>query len=84
MHCLLKMPIATDYGSRQRDERKQDAGDMILFTLNPGPHYKISHSDMFRLAAYWRLVCSDLTGNVSKISAPQQAAALPVEQCSSM
>jgi hypothetical protein len=51
VHCLLKMPIAADYGHRQRDdvELKQEAGDMILFVLNPGPHYRISHSEIWKV-----------------------------------
>jgi hypothetical protein len=51
VHCLLKIPVAADYGRRQRDdvELKQDGGDMILFTLNPGPHHKISHSDIWKV-----------------------------------
>ena len=51
VHCLLKIPMAADYGHRQRDdvELKQDAGDMILFTLNPGPHHKISHSEIWKV-----------------------------------
>jgi len=38
VYCLLKIPIAADFGHRQRGdvELKQDAGDMILFTLKPG------------------------------------------------
>jgi hypothetical protein len=51
MHCLLKMPIAADSGHHHRDdvELKQDAGDMILFARNPGPHYKISHSEIWKV-----------------------------------
>ena len=51
MHCLLKIPVAADFGHRQRDEveLRQDAGDMVLFTLNPGPHGKISHSEIWEV-----------------------------------
>lgn len=45
------IPIAADYGHRQRDdvELKQDAGDMIVFALNPGPQHKISHSEIWKV-----------------------------------
>jgi hypothetical protein len=51
VHCLLKMPIASDYGHHHRDdvELKQDVGDMILFVRNPGPHRKISHSEIWKV-----------------------------------
>jgi hypothetical protein len=51
VHCVAKMRIAADFGQHQRDdvELKQDAGDMILFTLQPGPHRKISHSEIWKV-----------------------------------
>ena len=49
VHCLLKMRIAADFGRHNRTdlELRQDAGDMILFARNPGPHCKISHSEIW-------------------------------------
>ena len=51
VHCLLKIPVAADSGHHQRDEveLKQDAGDMVLFALNPGSHGKISHSEIWEV-----------------------------------
>jgi hypothetical protein len=51
VHCLAKMRIAADYGRHDRSdvELEQDAGDMILFTLQPGPHRKISHSEIWKV-----------------------------------
>ena len=51
VHCLVKIPIAADFGQHRRDEveLKQDAGDMILFALNPSPHGKISHSEIWKV-----------------------------------
>ena len=52
VHCLLKVPITADHGQHQRDEveLRQDAGDMVFFALNPGPHYKISHSEIWEVS----------------------------------
>ena len=45
VHCLIKIR-GTDQQSRPRSgvELEQQAGDNVLFALNPGPHRKISHS----------------------------------------
>ena len=52
VHCVVKMRIAADYGHRHRTdvELEQDAGDLILFTLHPGTHRKISHSKIWKVA----------------------------------
>ena len=51
VHCLLKIPVASDSGQHQRDEveLRQDAGDLVLFSLNPGPFGKISHSEIWEV-----------------------------------
>jgi hypothetical protein len=51
VHCVVKMRIAADYGHHHRAdvELEQDAGDMILFALQPGPHRKISHSEIWKV-----------------------------------
>jgi len=68
VHSLLKIPMAADYGHRQRDdvELKQDAGDMILFTLNPGPHHKISHSEIWKVSEN-RISESGEASNVARV-----------------
>jgi hypothetical protein len=43
IHCLVKIGI--DAGDRRsRELLKQEARDLILFSVNPGPHRRISHS----------------------------------------
>ena len=51
VHCVVKMRIAADFGHHYRTdvELEQDAGDLILFTLQPGPHRKISHSEIWKV-----------------------------------
>src|SRR5438552_18113964 len=45
VHCFIKMKSADADGKRLRNlELEQQAGDNVLFVLNPGPHRKISHS----------------------------------------
>jgi hypothetical protein len=48
VHCLIKMKIAADHGRHQRTivELEQDACDLVLFTLHPGPYRKIGHSSI--------------------------------------
>jgi hypothetical protein len=45
LHCSIKMKSGDAKGKRRRNvELEQQAGDIILFVLNPGPHRKLSHS----------------------------------------
>jgi hypothetical protein len=45
VHCLVKLDIAAQNGRIRRGaELEQEAGDLILFLINPGPHRRISHS----------------------------------------
>jgi hypothetical protein len=47
LHCLIKMEIAASGGRLRRGaELEQEAGDLILFLTNPGPHRRISHSSI--------------------------------------
>ena len=47
VHCLIKMEIAAPDGRLRRGaELEQEAGDLILFLTNPGPHRRISHSSI--------------------------------------
>jgi hypothetical protein len=45
VHGLIKMRSVDKDGKRLRNlELEQQAGDDVLFVLNPGPHQKVSHS----------------------------------------
>ena len=45
IHCLIKMDIGAGR-ARSRELLEQEAGDLILFSVNPGPHRRISHSNI--------------------------------------
>jgi hypothetical protein len=48
VHCFIKMKSVDANGKRRRNlELEQQAGDNVLFVLNPGPHRKISHSSIW-------------------------------------
>jgi hypothetical protein len=48
VHCFIKMKSGDAEGKRRRNlELEQQAGDNILFVLNPGPHRKISDSSIW-------------------------------------
>ena len=50
VHCLIKMEIAARDGRLRRGaELEQEAGDLILFLINPGPHRRISHSSICKI-----------------------------------
>jgi hypothetical protein len=42
IHCLIKMEIGAGH-RRLRELLKQEARDLILFSVHPGPHRRISH-----------------------------------------
>src|ERR1700747_2367108 len=43
VHCFIKMKSGDTKGERRRNvDLEQQAGDNILFVLNPGPHRKIN------------------------------------------
>jgi hypothetical protein len=45
IHCLIKMEIGTGL-RRSRELLKQEARDLIVFSVSPGPHRRISHSNI--------------------------------------
>ena len=48
VHCLIKMGSVGKDGKRLRNlELEQQAGDDVLFVLNPGPYQKVSHSHIW-------------------------------------
>jgi hypothetical protein len=50
VHCIIKMEIAVKGGRLRRGaELEQEAGDLILFLINPGPHHRISNSSICKV-----------------------------------
>ena len=45
IHCLIKMELGAGF-RRPRELLKQEARDLILFSVSPGPHRRISHSNI--------------------------------------
>ncbi len=45
IHYLIKMEIGAGY-RRSRELLKQEARDLILFSVNPGPHRRIGLSNI--------------------------------------
>ena len=45
LHYLIKMEIGAGF-RRPRELLKQEARDLILFSVSPGPHRKINYSDI--------------------------------------
>ena len=51
VHCIVKMRSLDAQGKRRRNvDLEQQAGDTVLFVLNPGPHRKMSHSNIRAIA----------------------------------
>ena len=48
IHCLVKMEIGADF-CRPRELLKQEARDLIFFSVNPGPHRRISHFNIYEV-----------------------------------
>jgi hypothetical protein len=47
IHCLIKMEVGSQDGRlREHVELEQEAEDLVLFALDPGPDRKISHSSI--------------------------------------
>jgi hypothetical protein len=62
VHCMIKMKNVDRNGNCIHDiELHQQAGDTVLFVINPGPCRKISHSSI------WNVTEEDLhkAGNAS-------------------
>jgi hypothetical protein len=52
VHSLIKMEIDSRDGRVRRGaELEQEAGDLVLFLINPGPHRRISHSSICKVDA---------------------------------
>jgi hypothetical protein len=50
VHCMIKMIRTDEHGQRRRNVYlEQQAGDNVLFALNPGPHRKVSHSSIWEI-----------------------------------
>jgi hypothetical protein len=45
IHCLIKMEIGAGL-RRPRELLKQEARDLIVFSVSPGPHRRINHSNI--------------------------------------
>ena len=48
--CIIRMKNVDQDGNRLDDiELHQQAGDDVLFVINPGPHHAISHSSIWNV-----------------------------------
>jgi hypothetical protein len=45
IHCLIKLEIDAGF-RRPRELLKQEARDLMIFSVRPGPHRRISHSNI--------------------------------------
>jgi hypothetical protein len=45
IHCLIKLQIGAGL-RRSRELLKQEARDLIVFSVSPGPHRRINHSNI--------------------------------------
>ena len=45
VHCLVKLDLGARRGA-SREILEQEVGDLVLFSVNPGPHRRISHSSV--------------------------------------
>jgi hypothetical protein len=48
IHCLIKMDIGAGF-RRPRELLKQEARDLMIFSVSPGPHRRISHSNIYEV-----------------------------------
>jgi hypothetical protein len=48
IHCLIKMEIGAGF-RRPRALLKQEARDLMIFSVSPGPHRRISHSNIYEV-----------------------------------
>jgi hypothetical protein len=51
VHCMIKMKSVDEHGKRRPNVGlEQQAGDDVLFVINPGPNRKISHSSIWSVS----------------------------------
>ena len=50
VHCLIEMDTVDQHGrSRHTVELEEEAGDLILFAVNPGPNRRIADSKIWKV-----------------------------------
>ena len=50
MRCMIRIKnVDRDRKQLHEIELRQQAGDNVLFVINPGPHQKISHSSIWNV-----------------------------------
>jgi hypothetical protein len=50
VHCLIEMDILDQNGCHRRSvELEQEAGDLVLFVVNPGPNRRIGDSRIWKV-----------------------------------
>jgi len=50
VHCLIEMdPVDRNGRSRHTVELEEEAGDLILFAVNPGPNRRIADSKIWKV-----------------------------------
>jgi hypothetical protein len=51
LRCMIKMKSVDAEGKHRRNlELEKEAGDVVLFAINPGPHRKVSHSSIWAVS----------------------------------
>jgi hypothetical protein len=51
LRCMIKMKSVDAEGKHRRNlELEKQAGDVVLFAINPGPHRKVSHSSIWAVS----------------------------------
>jgi hypothetical protein len=50
LHCLIEMNTVDQHGeSRRTVQLEEEAGDLILFAVNPGPNRRIADSKIWKV-----------------------------------
>ncbi|MBV9128843.1 MAG: hypothetical protein JO298_00465 [Verrucomicrobia bacterium] len=50
VHCLIEIDMLDEQGRHRRSvELEQEAGDLVLFIINPGPNRRIAHSNIWKV-----------------------------------
>jgi hypothetical protein len=67
VHCLIEINTLDEKGcSRHSLELEQEAGDLVLFVVNPGPNRRIAHSKIWKVDEQ-RLSQLGLAKNIDRI-----------------